>query len=430
MDLNFKMQAAALNAALDVVSIVPPRPITQEGGSGYLFVVRKADDGSGQDRCYVYSQDNYRQARADFEVTDVEGEGAFIYPAQNIDAFRYAEGDITFRVHSDKESDTHTVKYDFGSGAGGDRSTFDPKLLSTNDAKLREAEPGQEFPVAVLREALSMAKPFLAKTTDPRTEEHHKTVQIFDAETPVARGATSGGGDGSLYASNSIQAFYFECAAFKGRPLAIHGQHLPQLTTFLAKAVSPIRIRSGASMTFAEDSRGHVYGWVHHANKHQIYTYYALTNDGYVLGVPKAQVINQLRYMKTELNPKRDKIMVEFDHAAGTLRFQVVDGSSKAVSMPIETKPIQIVQKDWSANVNIDHFLEVFDGAKADEVELRVAVIPANDKRPKDSVLFRTLDEFWLDEEGTVVGGSGVPEGKEPDGAYRCKVTRFVPSKN
>jgi hypothetical protein len=44
--------------------------------------------------------------------------------------------------------------------------------------------------------------------------------------------------------------------------------------------------------------------------------------------------------------------------------------------------------------------------------------------------MFRTVDEFWLDGEGKVVGGSGVEEGKEPEGAFRCKVTRFMPDKN
>jgi len=423
MELKFKLQASALNSAIDIVSIVPPKAITQEGGAGYLFVVRKDDDGSGKDRCYVYSQDSYRVARADFEVTDVEGEGAFIYPSAHIESFKFAEGEIAFEVKNDDENETYQVKYDLGSGAGGTRVSFNPKLMSTCDTKLKEAEGGQQFPVAILQEAISMSKPFLAKATDGRAEEHYKTIQIFDdSSEAVAKG------DGTMYASNSIQGFWFHCDAFKGHPLAVHGQHLPQLNSFLSKAEGSLTIKSGANMMFAQDAAGRVFGWVHHANKYQKYSYYARKLDKYVLGVPKMQVTNQLRYMKTELSPKRDKIKVEFDNAGSQIRFQVVDGDSKAQSMPIDTRVTSTGEADVVANANIDHFLSRFDGTKADEVELRIAVIPKSESRPKDQVMFRTIDEFWLDEEGKVVGGSGVPEGKEPEGAYRCQVTRFVPA--
>jgi len=428
MELKFKLQASALNAAIEVVSIVPPKAITQEGGSGYLFVIRKDDDGSGKDRCYVYSQDSYRVARADFEVSDVEGEGAFIYPSQHIDSFKFAEGEIAFTVTANEEDQVYMVKYDLGSGAGGERVSFSPKLMGTCDDKLREAEGDQEFPVAILTEALSMSKPFLAKPQDSRAEEHFKTIQIFDETTATQSG--KGEGDGTMYASNSIQGFWFQCDAFKGHPLAVHGQHLPQFASFLAKSEGALTVKSGANMMFAVDGRGRVFGWVHHASTYKKYSYYARSFDKYILGVPKMQVTNQLKYMKTELSAKRDKIRVTFDHKGKTLRFGVVDGDSKAMSMPIDTRVTKTEEADVNANANIDHFLELFEGTKADEVELRIATIPVSDTRPKASVMYRTIDEFWLDNEGKVVGGSGVPEGKEPEGAYKCQVTRFVPGKD
>lgn len=424
MELKFKLQASALNAALEVVSIVTPKPITQDGGAGYLFVVRKDDDGSGKDRCYVYSQDSYRVARADFEVTEVEGEGPFIYPSAHIGAFKFAEGEISFHITNDDEAETYVVKYDLGSEAGGERVSFNPKLMSTCDNKLREAEGEQEFPVAILQEALSMGKPFMSKDTDNRAEDHLKSVQIFGGEDEA-----TARGDGTLYASNGIQCFWFACDAFKGHPLAVHGKHLPFLQSFLAKAEGSLTIKSGANMMFALDGVGRVFGWVKHDNTYKKYSYYARSADQYVLTVPKAQVINQLRYMKTELSAKRDKIRIEYDAAGKTLRFQVVDGDSKAVSMPINIEVVEAQDADVSTNANIDHFLELFEGSKAGEVELRIAILAKNDKRPKEQIMFRTVDIFWLDAEGTVVGGNTVREGGEPEGAFKCQVTRYVPSK-
>ena len=91
--VSFKVQPAALNAALDVVKIVEPRPFTPQGASGFLFVVRK--DADGKDLCFIYSRDETRMARAHCEISDVQGEGAFILPG-SIDSFKFVENPITF----------------------------------------------------------------------------------------------------------------------------------------------------------------------------------------------------------------------------------------------------------------------------------------------------------------------------------------------
>jgi hypothetical protein len=417
MEIKFKLQAAALNSALEIVSTVPPKPFTPQGATGYLFVVRG-------ERCFVYSQDSLHVSRADFAIHDVEGEGAFIYPSQHIDSFKFAEGEIAFTVTS--EGDTHTVKYDLGAGAGGERTTFDPRLLAPCDKELTEATNERSFPISVLRTSMAMSRNFLAKLNDTRVEEHYKTFQIFDGSQDAFQKA-----DGYLFASNSVQAFYFYCDAFKQKGLSIHGQHMPLLTAFLAKCEGMVTIKTGANKTFAEDSKGRILGWAHHERSYAKFSYYALKMDKTILTVPKTRTLNALRYTKTELDKTRDKIRVTFDYKGKTLRFFVQESNGKATSLPVDVKVSkESEERDITTSVNIDHLIELFDGSKAEEVELRIATIPVGDNNPKEKVMFRTIDEFWLDSEGKVVAGSGVEEGKEPEGAFRCKVTRFMPDKS
>lgn len=414
--IKFKLQAAALNSALDLVSTVQPKAFTPQGATGYLFVVRG-------ERCFVYSQDSLHVARADFAIEDVEGEGAFIYPSQHVDSFKFAEGTIGFTVTS--EGDTHIVKYDLGNGAGGERTTFDPRLLAPCDKELTEATNERTFPVSVLRTSMSMSRNFLAKLTDTRVEEHYKTFQIFDGSQEAFAKA-----DGYLFASNSIQAFYFYCDAFRQKGLAVHGQHMSLLTAFLSKCEGTVTLKTGSNKTFAEDSKGRVIGWAHHERTFSKFSYYALKMDKTILTVPKTRALNALKYTKTELDKTRDKIRLTFDHKTGSLRFHVTESSGKATSLPVDVKVVASEEKDITTSVNIDHLIELFDGSKAEEVELRIATIPASESNPKEKYMFRTIDEFWLDSEGKVVAGSGVEEGKEPQGAFRCKVTRFMPDKN
>jgi hypothetical protein len=415
MQIKFKVSATLLNDALDTVSVVAPRAITPQGNTGYLFVV------SGE-TCRVYSQDALRVARASFPISEVEGEGPFIYPSQHIGAFKFADGDISFTAVSD--GDSHHVSYDIGGGAGTHRTTLDPKLLATCDRDIEAATNERQFPVALLRESMSMSRPFMAEAKDTRVEEHYKTFQIFDGSTEALAKA-----DGNLYASNGLQAFFFHCDAFKGKGLSVHGQHLPLLASFLARCEGDVTFKDSANKTFAIDSKGHVLGWTHHKKMYERFSYYGLKLDKIVLAVPKARALNSLRYTKSEMDSKRDKIRIHFDAENSTLRFAVIEGDSKSTSPSVDVRAVSSDNKDVTTNVNIEHLIELFEGSKAEEVELRVAVIPAGDNRPKDSVMFRTIDEFWLNGEGKVVGGSSIPEGKEPEGAYRCKVTRFMQDK-
>jgi len=427
MELKFKLQAAALNSALDVVSIVPPRPITPQGGMGYLFIVR--NDASGNPRCYVYSRDTHRVARADFAISDVEGEGAFIYPSNFVEAFKHVDGDITFSIQDDGTN--RMAKYTFGANNAAESEVpiFDYRLIAGCDKELSEAETDEKkFSVAILREAIGMANPFLPKPNDQHLQEQYKTIQLFDAS-----GQDGARADGNLFASNSVQAFFFQCDALKGRTLAIHGQHLPLVTAFLQKCTGEITVRRGANMTFAigtADGREQVLGWVHHKAKYDKFMYYATSRDKIIMSVPKDIALSRLAYTKAMLDPKRDKIRVMYDHTNSTLQFRVLEGNAKAKDLPFTVGVKEGSEsRSFECNVNIDHLIELFKGSKAQDVELRVAFSPPAENRPREVVMFRTIDEFWIDNAGKVVGGSGVAAGKEPEGAFQCKVTRFMPDK-
>lgn len=414
--MKFQAKAADLNAALDIVEIVKPRPITPQGGSGYLFVVRG-------ETCYVYSRDSLRVARADFPVTDVEGEGAFIYPADYVGGFRFLQDEVlTFEAVSD--GDLHTVRYTSLGGAASERTSYDPKLMVGCDRDVDAATDGRTFHVAILREAIGLAKPFLASPQDNKAEDQYKALQVFDDSNEAwSRG------DGTLFAANNPQALYFYCDAFKGKLLGLHSQHLPAVTAFLGKCEGDVTIKKGTNMTFAINEKGDILGWTHHAKSHQRYGYYSLKSDKFVIDVPVRAVVNALRYTKTELDAKRDKIRVNYTANTNELSFNVVEGNAKAKSFPVPVQPKDGSEADnFTFAVNIDHFLALFDGAKGDRLELRVTILPVDERRAKEQAMVRTLDEFLIDASGKVIGGSGVEN--QPENAYRCRVTRFTPSKD
>ena len=415
-EVKFQVAASDLTAALSVVSILTPRPITPNGKAGYLFVVR---DGL----CYVYSRDSLRVARAHFPVQEVDGEGSFIYPSEYIKGFQFLQDDVlTFTAVSD--GDTHTVKFTSRSGAGSERTSYDPKLMAVCDKDVESAKKERSFPVYVLREAIGVAKPFLSEPQDNRVDEQYKALQIFD-DSNESRSK----GDGTLYAANGTKALYFYCDAFKGKGLGLHGQHLGPVTSFLAKCEGEVQIKSGQNMTFAVDEKGRVLGWAHHTKTYQKYSYYALKNDTYVFDLPVRAVLSALKYMETELDSKRDKLRLSYVAASNELLFSVVEGDSKATSFPVPVSPREeAATEDFTFSVNLYNMLDLIQGAKGDKIELRVCILPADERRPRAVAMFRTIDEFLLDADGKVVGGSGVET--QPEGSFRCRVTRFSPSKD
>lgn len=418
MTMKFQVQASDLNSALEVVTLVSPTVVTSQGASGYLFVV---EDG----RCSIHSRDEYRRVKVDVPVGTVEGEGSVIYPADKIASMKYLDGWIEFEAGQD--GDRHWVKYKSEGGAKAERSTCDPTLVQSLDDDLEKAEEGYTIKAALLREGLNLTKGYTASPGDTRLDDQYKTVQIFDAAAKKEWAK----GDGCLYATDHIRMIYFMCEAFKGKGLAVHGRHLQCLMSFLSKCEGDVTIRPGEGVTFLVDSKGQALGWSAHLKYHGKYNYYPLKMDGFVLNVPKLSLVKTLKFVRAELETRRDKIRIEYTHGDKSLRFKASETSGMAESNPVGTVPVvdeesgigkDGLTKDFVTNVNIDHLLNLVDPIKGHQVELRATVIK---KDAREYVLFRTIERFLLDDNGKVLISD-----KDASEAYPCEVTRFMPSKD
>lgn len=404
--MRFRANTADILQALSIAGIVTPRPVTPQGAAGYLFVL-------GVDSCQVYSSDGYCVSKASFPVSEVEGEGSFVYPAQYTEALKLVGDSILIEALSDGEA--FTVRYEATSGASSEKASFSPDLLSTCDEDLTSASAGYDFPAGLLAEAISMSRPFLAKSNDARTEEQFKGLVIFDKDIPSAAK-----GDGSLYAANGLQHFYFYSEALLGKSLEIHGQHLPLLCSFLAKSQGNVQLTRGEAFTFLSNAKGHVLGWPKHMKTHTRYKYFSLSADKFVLAMPKAALLNALKLIRMELDPKKDAIKFHYHHETRAIQFTLSESTAKAKSFPIPVEVKATEERNVTAAANIDHLLALVEGVRGNEVELRLAVQSAPDST-KEIVIFRTLDTFRLTPEGKVV--------IEPEGSFACTVTRMVPSR-
>lgn len=409
--MKFRVNAEDLNAALEVVTIVTPRALTPAGGTGYLFVVRA-------DKCSLYSRDSLHVAKAEFPITDVEGDGSFVYPAEYMAAFRLIKGPITFTAVSDNE--TFTITYEADSGETAEHTGLDPRLIPTCDKDFDEASDERTFPAGLLREAITQSSEFVAEGKNTRVEDHFKTIQIFDDSNPAwAKG------NGHLFAANGVQAYFFYSEAFEGKAFSVHGQHLALLTAFLAKAGGDVTVKTGSNFMFMV-SEGRVFGWAKHQKGHQKFAYYKIEADKVILAADKDMLLRALRHTRAELSAKRDKIRVTFSQQEGTLRFEVAEATGKAKSILVPVKVVSQEGNDLTVGVNIDHFITTIKDMKGSQVELRVAFFAATGNA-KEGAVFRTIEEFYADANGKpLISAPGV----KPEGGFLCRVTRFMPSKD
>jgi hypothetical protein len=410
MKIEFNM--VDLVTALEVVSIVAPRAVTANGGSGFLFVVKDKT-------CFLYSRDDYCLSRSSFPLISSEADGSFVYPAEYVSALKILAKSPSAEnctMEATEADERFTVKYRAG-GAKAERSSFSPQLLLTCDDDLAAATHGQEFSAGILREAIAQAKPFLGEAGDSKVEENYKGLQILDAtRSEYVKG------DGVLYVSDGVRACYFNAEAFKGKHLEIHGAHLGRFTSFLAKAGDKVTILRGVGYTFAVDGKGNVFGWPKHAKVHGKFGYYPLKSDEFVLRMPKSRILNSLQHARSELGAVEDKIKLSFDPERRELGFGITASMTKVDGIPCGVDIKHAANANpWAFNVNIDHLLDLISYVKGNEVELRARIIPPSEDRRNEFAMFRTLDEFLMDAAGKVT--------VEPEGATKCTVTRFMPSK-
>lgn len=428
MNIEFTVNGTELNNALNVVKNVTPRPFDRTGAAGYLIVIR-GEKGT------VYSRDAAHVIRASFGLTDVNGEGAFIYPSSHIQGFSFFEGQsIRFKVT--KEGDSVLVKYSLDGDVGGERVSFDSKFMTTCDREFEESKNPCEFSVAFLREALALSKGFLSSSKE---ETAWKTLQVFDKEgsqSPDPKDPTKvikpyERGDGYLYATNGSLAFYMYCSDFKGKSLSIHTQHVPLLQQFLGHCKGRVIITTGTNYMFAKDeSSDLVFGWNHAIKQHSRFAYYSFSGDNVVVSVDRDNLLKAIDYTKSEMDPKSVRAKLVYDDADNKLQLQLAsEGTHKGfASWRIDANTVSETKgrRSFTTNVSIDQLKSVVEMAKSPVLQLRVHFMEPTEKSPRGGVLFRTIDTFVLDQNGKVIGGSEVKN--LPQGAAECTVTRFMPS--
>jgi len=410
-NITFRTQATHLHAVLRLVGIVTPSSVTPQGGAGYLFVIK---DG----KCEVHSRDQFHTSRAALEVEDVRGEGSFIYPANQVGALQCLDGWIEFSSNPEECS----VSYETEGGASSKKTSFEARFMSPCD--LSDAEGEREYPIAVLREALTLAKPYLAKSSAARDEnEHFQTFQIFDSSKEEwAKG------NGFLFAATGVCAFYFYCEAFKDKGLGLGVQHLPQILSFLSHSSGMVKVLTAPNMVYFVNSEGAILGCAKHEREHGKFSYYPLKADKYILRAPRTFLVKALKYARAELDPKLDKIRVIYTSSESSLRFVASDGGTNvANSVPVGVVPVGVDpvegEDGFAINANVNHLLDLVNPVKAHEIELRVAILAPKGK--KKVATFRTIDEFWLDDNGQVLIGQD-----DENKAHLCQVTRFMPSRD
>jgi hypothetical protein len=440
-EINFKTDSSGLRAALDTVKIVKPGDSGAEGTAAYLFVVAKKvhknQDGTpgpndGKDVCYVYSRDALHATRAEFPIYGVTGEGAWTYPAEHIDSFTFGRGELTFEIRNDHENSNFNVKWGYGKGATVEKSVSSPRRLSTIDKRVNDASEPRTYFTAYLREAINKGKAFLDSQQNAKDE--HKIIYLYD-------GAAGPKVDGTLCTTDGYQRFYFSSDAFKGNALQIHVDHVGYIEQFLSQCGSEVLIRTGSEMTFATDKdHVRVLGWAKHTKAPRNFDPLPRQWDKVSLLIKdKDRLIEQLGWIKKELSKGYDKIKLEYNHNLKEIRLHVKTGG-KLTTLPIEVDVVKYELPDtymietldglvpgFSNDLSVIWLEAIFKDMKATVPEFGMFLMEDHGG-PKGGMGFRTVDEFWLNAEGTTVGGKGATPDQIP-GVHSCRVTRFMPSK-
>ena len=452
--MRLKLKIGDLNKALDVVSIVTPKALSSQTGGGYLFKVVRTE--TGDLRCHIYSRDTTEIARA--TITPIEAdfdpaadgtpssEGSFIAPVVCMGQMSYLRPEATIEFTSEAKAQGKGTAFFLSStvstGAQQSYPTFDPRSIGTVDADYEAARAATAnpttFPAGMFRDAVGMSKKFLLDAREKDTaKDHLKTLQVFDGSNEVwAKG------NGTMFASNGTTNFYFYSPAFENNGVAIHGSHLDRFVNFLGRCTGNVRLFHGKNMSFIEKTPGDgveaIFAWTHHTKTHPKYAYYALKQDTYVLRVDKMDFLKALYFSRSALD-KRDKVSLCYEQDGAehrSLFISLPDSPHQSKSDPIVTscteEGLRAEDRDFKFNVNINQFIELIDGVKGGDVFLHVAPLFVEGRKP--GALLRTVDEFWMTGDGKIVGGVPVKDAdgteKPPEGGFKCRVTRFMPSKD
>jgi hypothetical protein len=416
MEISFTVDTSELRRAIGVVSIVTPQATSQGGGGGYLFSVQ------GQE-CTLYSRDSTKhEARSSFPISNVEGEGQFMFPAEYAARFGYIKASsISFKAT--ETNGAFKVGYSFGTSGKEDLVSFDPREMYNFERDIKAAQDTiqpKEFSIPVLQFAIGTTEPFLPKKTDSVDQEFYKTIKVFGNDDPeLAQKA-----NGYMISSNNKEICYFHCPAFIDCGLTLPQLHLGMFKAFLGRSTGNVHIYTTDKKSYVLNSQGDVFGWPKHSSEYSKFMYYSAKSDEVVVLVNPEDMVNELKFIRS---PQKDKVKarMHFDPSDLSFHFSSADENNTNKSEPVSTEKVEVrVTSPLSINVNVDHMIDMFQGIQGDKVGFHIKVIPADDKRPRDRFMLRTIDTFCLGNDGTVGGIGAKLEGE----AHQCKVTRYAPS--
>jgi hypothetical protein len=416
--MKFKVQTQDLVGALNLVSTIKPIAVDSQGSSGYLCVVRGA-------QCFIYSEDERQRVRVPVPIFDVEGEGAFVYPAGHNDAFKYMEGPIEFEPGEDEGAKIVNCRRTSGDKEALYKiSSFDPRALQSLDKDFNGAKEAATFSVALLKEALSVTRPYLADPKDTsNSKPFHQNVQLFDASKEVYKS-----GNGYMIGSTGQRACLFYSKDLQGKGLVIHGLRIPLLQSFLSKSEGEIKAFHSENSTYFVNAAEQVIGWADQTHTYDKFGFYALSMDRYILKVNRKALENEIRSIRSLIPPEKDKIRLQYDHAKCLLTVLASNGATDLKSLPLAVEPVACDEPDLSKmkdvgfNINADWLLDIISPLKHGDVELRIAPV----KDHADRFLVRTIDAYGVDARGKVVLDDAQP-GQQ---VHSCRVMRFIPSKH
>lgn len=414
--MKFKVQADALNEALSTVAVVAPSVDAQDN-AGFLFVVQG-------ETCSVYSENagEKKKSRADFPITDVEGEGAFVLPLKKLKGLKSLQGWIEFEPIQDEGA--HTLNYTSEDGSVIKTPTLDPRALQGLDKDFASAEDGPSFPAALFKEALNTTRGFLLDPEDKTKAEYYKSLQLFDASKKEWEK-----GDGSFFAANGIRGCYFQCNTLKGKHINILGSRVPLVLTFLSKSKGNVQLKKSKTCTYLVNEKNQVLGWADQAAMHSKFNFYKLKNDQHIFRIPRDVFLRALAVVRDHTDPKKNRLHLAYNHEDQRIKLFSSDGASEVASMPIPVIPLTQGEDDNTVggaqskttsiefDVNMDALKDLLS-VKGGDVELRASLVD----KDKNRFVIRTTEAFTLDEGGKVIISKDDSEGE----AYSCQVTRFT----
>lgn len=420
--MKFKVLTEEWTGALAVVSSIAPKPIDNVGTAGYLCVVRG-------EKCFLYSEGGQQRMRVQVPIFDAEGEGSFVFPARAHGDLRYVDGSVEFEAGEDQEAHVVWCRRQTGGSKGGGVHkivTFSPTVLRSLDEDFSSAQKTASLPVVVLKEALSMTRPYLADLKEKGVKDECLNLQQFGVD---------GGeeGNGFMLGTSMNRTSYFYSPDLEGASLSVYAPRIPLLLGFLARSTGNVDVYQNENSTYFMNSDEQVLGWSNQAFPRSKFGFYGLSLDKHILKIPKAILEKELRYVRSTLPGDKNKAFWRYDHKASV----VTISASNSVGSEVDSPPIDVVplvagdDRCWSdgssskkssveCNVNLDLMIQLIDGAKHPRDVVLGMGLGKNGKQ----YMFRVIEEYVIDEAGKYVEKPAVGQK-----VFECRTVRYVSAK-